>query len=75
MITPNDIHKAIINDQFKPEEMVTILELIDIKLNILTVSKMARAENKSPNGVRMSNCYKKLVIGGQLMVTKKLRNK
>jgi hypothetical protein len=35
---------------------------------------MARVENKSPNGIRSSNAYRKIEIGGQIMCIKGLRD-
>jgi hypothetical protein len=35
---------------------------------------MARHENKSPNGIRKSNAYLKINIGGQLMAIKGIRH-
>ena len=54
-------------------DLVTILELTAHKLNINTISEMARKENKSPNGIRKSNCYRKVKIGKQLFAVKELR--
>ena len=54
--------------------LVTILELIENKLDIDTISEMARKEGKSPNGIRQSNCYRKLKIGKQTMAVKGIRD-
>jgi len=48
------------------KSLVAILELTTDKLCIFTISEMARHENKSPNGIRKSNQYLKINIGGQL---------
>lgn len=69
-MTEIDIYHAILKGKVKPSEMVTILELISIKLNIDTVSEMARKEGKSPNGIKVSKRYKKTKIGKQTLVVK-----
>lgn len=74
MITVKDIVLALDNDSFSLLELVTILELTKDKLNINTISEMARQENKSPNGIRVSNKYRKIKIGKQIMVVKGIDN-
>lgn len=74
MITVKDIVLALDNDNFSLLELVTILELTKDKLNINTISEMARQENKSPNGIRVSNKYRKIKIGKQTMVVKGVDN-
>lgn len=54
--------------------LVAVLELTTDKLCIFTISEMARHENKSPNGIRKSNAYLKINIGGQLMAIKGIRH-
>ena len=56
------------------KSLVAILELTTDKLCIFTISEMARHENKSPNGIRKSNAYLKINIGGQLMAIKGIRH-
>ena len=55
---------------FTDSELVSILVLIESSLNISTISGMARSENKTPRGIRISNQYKKIKLGGQLMAVK-----
>jgi hypothetical protein len=74
MIALKDIALALDNDSFDLLELVTILELTKDKLNINTISEMARQENKSPNGIRVSNKYRKIKIGKQIMVVKGVDN-
>ena len=73
-ITSKDVILSIINGKFNTHELVTILELTANELDILTVSKMARKESKSPNGIKNSNRYYKTVIGGQKMAIKGVKN-
>lgn len=54
--------------------LVTILEVVANKIEIDTVSGMARKENKSPNGIRTSNRYRKIKIGCQVMAVKGLED-
>jgi hypothetical protein len=53
-------------------KLVAILELASHKLQINTISEMARLEGKSPNGIKQSNKYRKIYIGVQLMCVKGL---
>ena len=53
-----------INEIEDLKSLVAILELTTNKLCIFTISEMARHENKSPNGIRKSNAYLKINIGG-----------
>ena len=61
---------AINNNEFSICELVTILELTTHKLNIETISEMARKENKSPNGILKSKQYKKILISKQKFAIK-----
>ena len=63
-----------INEIEDVKSLVAILELTTNKLCIFTISEMARHENKSPNGIRKSNQYLKINIGGQLMAIKGIRH-
>jgi len=69
-----DIYLSIINNELNHFELVTILQLITNKLKINTISEMDRLENKSPQGIRISNKYEKINIGKQLMAIKPLLN-
>jgi len=69
-MTRIDVFHAIIKKQFSANDLVTILELININLDIDTISEMARKENKSPNGIKISKRYKKIKIGKQLFAIK-----
>ena len=51
-------------------ELLSILELVSTKIDIDTVSGMARKENKTPRGIKTSNQYRKIKIGSQLMAVK-----
>lgn len=62
------------NNKYSDSEMVAILELTAYKLNLKTISDKAREENKSPNGIRKSNCYRKIKIGSIVLCTGKLRD-
>ncbi len=56
------------------DQQVTLLLLIESNIEILTISKMARKEGKTPRGIRTSNQYRKETLGGQLMAIKGLTN-
>lgn len=58
------------NNKFTLSELVSILVLIVSKININTISGMARNEGKTPRGIKISNRYRKELIGEQLMCIK-----
>lgn len=62
------------NDKFTLEQLVSILVLIVSKININTISGMARSEDATPRGIRISNCYRKIKIGIQTMCIAGLRD-
>ena len=70
MNTLNECLLLIDSNKLNIENRVTILEVLLNTIDIDTVSGMARKENKSPNGVRESNRYRKIMIGKQKMVIK-----
>jgi len=69
-MTSVDVFHAIIKKEIDSDNLVTILELININLNINTISEVVRIEGKSPNGIRKSNRYKKIKLGKQVMAIK-----
>ena len=48
-----------ISENFTKEQLVSILILTTSVLDIDTISEMARKENKTPRGIKISNKYKK----------------
>jgi hypothetical protein len=72
MVTVKDIVLAINSDCLSLSDLVIILELTTHNLEINTISEMARQENKSPNGIRKSNKYRKINIGKQVLAIKGL---
>lgn len=75
--TMNKLAKILIDiekEDFNQSELLSILELVSIKIDIDTISGMARKENKTPRGIKISNQYKKLKIGSQLMAVKGVKN-
>ena len=60
---------------FTVNQLVQIIELASDKLDINTISIMAKNENKSFNGIKNSNRYIKTNIGGQKLAVKGLSNK
>lgn len=69
-MTAKDIKLAVINNKISQGDMVTILLLLANELEVYTISEMARRENKTPQGIRKSNSYRKINIGNQLMCIK-----
>lgn len=62
------------NDKFTISELTSILVLIVSKININTISGMARSEGKTPRGIKISSQYRKESIGDQLMCVKGLKD-
>tara|TARA_R110000851_G_scaffold136611_2_gene272221 strand:- start:69 stop:308 length:240 start_codon:yes stop_codon:yes gene_type:complete len=60
------------SDKLTLSQMVSILILIVSKIDINTISGMARSENKTPKGIRESKKYRKEFVGDQLMCIKGL---
>lgn len=60
------------SNEFTTEQMVSILTLSAQNLEIDTISEMARKENKTPSGIKVSNKYRKIKIGKQLFAVKGL---
>jgi hypothetical protein len=54
-------------------EILSIIEIACTKIDIDTISGMARKEGKTPRGIKTSNQYRKVKIGSQLMAVKGLK--
>lgn len=54
------------------EKLLSILILVSNRLEINTVSEMARIEGKTPKGIRDSKRYRKIKIGRAKLVIKGL---
>jgi hypothetical protein len=65
---------SISKGEYSKEQLVSILILCTSELEIYTISEMARKENKTPRGIRISNQYRKVKIGKQLFAIKGLKN-
>lgn len=60
------------SDKYNIEQLVSILVLCASKLEVNTISEMARIENKTPRGIRTSKQYRKITIGKQVFAIKGL---
>ena len=58
---------AIDQDKLTKKEIILLIELLSNKIDINTISGMARSKNKTPRGIRTSNKYKKIKIGDALL--------
>lgn len=63
-----------VDEEENKEKLVAILELTAHKLQINTISEIARINNITPNGVKSSKRFRKLFIGKQLMAIPNLRD-
>ena len=66
----NEVLLCIDGGRLDQKSLVTILEVLVDKIDMDTISGMARKEGKSPNGIRSSNQYRKIKIGCQTMAIK-----
>ncbi len=57
-------------DGFSHSELLSLFEFLSTKIDIDTISGMARKENKTPRGIKTSNQYRKIKIGCQTMAIK-----
>jgi hypothetical protein len=62
--------KSYIKNKALVEEQISILVLCSQMIEINTISEMARMENKTPRGIKISNQYKKINIGKQVFAIK-----
>ena len=69
----SDIIKGI--EKLPIKLLVTILELVIDRLEIYSVSEMAKLEGKSRNGILISNRYKKIMMGKTTLAIKGIENK
>jgi hypothetical protein len=68
-----EILKTLDSENLTQEQLLAILDICSNKIDMLTISKMARKENKTPTGIRTSNQYRKISICGQLMAVKGIK--
>lgn len=62
--------KIIEEGDLNPSELTSIIEICSTKIDINTISGMAQYEGKTPRGIKISNQYRKIKIGKQLMAVK-----
>tara|TARA_R110002020_G_scaffold449262_1_gene662335 strand:- start:266 stop:505 length:240 start_codon:yes stop_codon:yes gene_type:complete len=65
-----NIAVAIDSAELSPKEIVLLIELLGNKIDINTISGMARSEKKTPKGIRYSKRYLKINIGDALLCAK-----
>lgn len=66
--------KLIHSDTFDLNQTVCLIEFLCNKIDINTISGMARSENKTPSGIRKSNKYRKINIGDAALCIKGLND-
>lgn len=74
MITRNSILNSINEDELSEDDLVSILILIDYKLELNTASKQAKKDNKTRLGILKSSNYKKIKLENITLVTSKLKD-
>jgi len=65
---------AIDQDKLTKNEIVLLIEILSNKIDINTISGMARSQKKTPRGVRTSNKYRKIKIGDALLCVDGLKD-
>jgi GTPase Era involved in 16S rRNA processing len=61
------------SEELTKSELVSYLTIVVSRLEIDTLSEMARRENKCRTGIIVSDCYKKIKIGKQTLAIKGVR--
>jgi hypothetical protein len=74
MKTRNEILNLINNNELSEEDLVSLLILIDSKLELNTLSKQAKKDNKTRRGILVSNNYRKIELENITLVSPKLKN-
>jgi hypothetical protein len=69
-----NILKSIHQSDLTLKEVSILIELLCTKIDINTISGMARSENKTPRGIKISNNYKKIKIGDSVLCIKGVKN-
>lgn len=65
---------SVVDSELSASEVVTILEILCTKIDINSISGMARGEGKTPRGIKISNNYRKFSIGDSLLCVKGLKD-
>ena len=65
---------AVVDSELDTNEVVSLIEILCTKIDINTISGMARSENKTPRGIRISNNYRKINIWESLLCVKGLKD-
>ncbi len=74
IISSQKIIDYIKSNKLKTNELIDMLEACVNHLDILPVSEMARAENKSRNGILISSNYRKVQIGKSKLAVKGVKD-
>ena len=69
-----NIAKSIHERELTAKQIVLLIQLLSTKIDINTISGMARSENKTPRGIKTSDNYYKLKIGCANLCVKGLKN-
>lgn len=69
-----NILKSIDESSLTDNEVLLIIEMLCTKIDINTISGMARSEGKTPRGIKISNQYRKIRIGDALLCVKGIKN-
>lgn len=69
-----NIVKQIDSSVLSKNEIVLLIELLGNKIDINTISGMARSEKKTPSGIRNSNKYRKIYFGDGLLCVSGVKN-
>lgn len=69
-----NIAKSIHESDLTAKEVVLLIELLCTKIDINTISGMARSEHKTHRGIKTSDNYKKIKIGDAYLCIKGVEN-
>ncbi len=62
-----DVVIAIESTKLTAKEIVLLMELLGNKIDINSISGMARSKGKTPRGIRISSKYRKVKFGDALL--------
>lgn len=70
----NNMLISLQNSDLEANQVLVLIETLCTKIDINSISGMARSENKTPRGIRISSNYRKFNIGDAALCVKGLKD-
>ena len=70
----NNILLVLQKDDLRANQVLALIEILCTKIDINSISGMARSENKTPRGIRISSNYRKFNIRDAVLCVKGLKD-